>query len=184
MFTIEEMASSPMVLGFLQWLIDVAGVRRILEIGAFVGVSSMYMAEALPPGGELITIEKFDHFAEIARKIFSNYGFDGIISLIHGDAAEMIQTLDPAKPFDLVFIDGNKERYAEYFDDVAPLVRPGGIIVTDDALFHGDALNRSPESDKGRGVQAFLARAASATDWRRSLIPISNGLVLMRKPIA
>lgn len=184
MFTIEEMASSPMVLGFLQWLIEVAGVRRILEIGAFVGVSSMYMAEALPAGGELVTIEKFDHFADIARTNFSNNGFDGVISLINGDAAEMIQELDPAKPFDLVFIDGNKERYAEYFDDVAPLVRPGGIVVTDDALFHGDALNPSPESDKGKGVQAFLERAAAAKDWRRSLIPISNGLVVMRKPTA
>lgn len=182
MFTIEEMASSPMVLGFLQWLIEVAGVRRILEIGTFVGVSSMYMAEALPEGSELITIEKFDHFADIARKNFSNNGFDGIINVIQGDAAEMIRDLDPAKPFDLVFIDGNKERYAEYFDEVAPLVRPGGIVVTDDALFHGDALNPSPESDKGKGVKAFLSRAAAATDWRRSLIPISNGIVVMRKP--
>ena len=184
MFTIEEMASSPMVLGFLQWLIEIAGVRRILEIGTFVGVSSMYMAEALPDGGELVTIEKFDHFADIARKNFTNNGFDGVISLINGDAAEMIKNLDPVKPFDLVFIDGNKERYAKYFDDVAPLVRPGGIIVTDDALFHGDALNASPESDKGKGVKAFLSRAAASTDWRRSLIPISNGIVVMTKPVA
>jgi predicted O-methyltransferase YrrM len=69
-FAIEEMASNPVSLRFLQFLIQVAGVKRVLEIGAFIGVSALYFAKALPENGQVITIEKFDHFAQIARRNF------------------------------------------------------------------------------------------------------------------
>src|SRR5262249_48838956 len=119
-FTVEEMASNPVNLRFLQVMMRLAGVKRVLEIGAFIGVSAMYFAKALPPGGEVITIEKFDHFAAIARRNFAANGLAERITLIEGDAFEIIERLPKDKLFDMIFIDGNKERYLDYFLKTEP----------------------------------------------------------------
>jgi len=178
-FTIEEMASSPVSLVFLQLLIALGGARRILEIGTFIGVSAMYMARALPAEGQVVTIEKFDHFAEIARRNFAQNGLAQKIRLINGDAFVEMAKLPRTEPFDLVFIDGNKERYADYFEMAQPLVRVGGMVIVDDAIFHGDALNTAPRGAKGAGVRRMLDVAVSAENYRRALLPICNGMLLM-----
>jgi caffeoyl-CoA O-methyltransferase len=178
-FTVEEMASNPVSLRFLQFLIQVAGVRRVLEIGAFIGVSAMYFAKALPAGGEVVTIEKFDHFAEIARRNFANNGLSDRIKLLEGDAFEIIEKLPRNQPFDLVFIDGNKERYKDYFVMTEPLLSAKGIALVDDCFFHGDAVNATPTNDKGRGVRAFLDYAATRNDYVRIALPLANGIMMM-----
>jgi predicted O-methyltransferase YrrM len=182
MFTIEHMASSPVSLGIMQWLIVALGAKRVLEIGTFIGVSALYFAEALPTDGEVVTLEKFDHFAEIARKNFALNGFDKKIELKLGDAHDVLPTLARDKLFDLVFIDGNKERYADYFHMTEPLVRKGGVIVVDDSFFHGDAVNAVPQGDKGKGVRAMLDVAEGLSNWPRILLPVSNGMLLLCKP--
>ncbi len=181
MFTIEHMASSPVSLGIMQWLIVALGAKRVLEIGAFIGVSALYFADALPDDGEVVTLEKFDHFAEIAQKNFELNGFTDKITLKIGDAHETLPMLPRDKFFDLVFIDGNKERYIDYFNMTEPLLRPGGVIAIDDAFFHGDAVNPSPAGDKGQGVRAMLDEAEKLVGWSRILLPVSNGLLLLRK---
>jgi len=178
----EAMASSPVGLRFLELLVKMTGAKRVLEIGAFIGLSAMSMARALPKGGQVVTIEKFDHFAAIARANFKNNGLADRITLMEGDAFAVIDKLPKDKPFDMIFIDGNKERYAHYFQALEPLLRPGGLAVIDDSLFHGDVLNPLPQSEKGAGVKAFLDVAAGCKDWLRLLVPISNGTMLMIKP--
>jgi predicted O-methyltransferase YrrM len=182
MFTIEEMASSPIVLNLLQWILRLANTRSVLEIGSFVGVSAMYMASALPADGKVVTIEKFDHFAEIAQRNIDKNGLSDRIDLICADALEVLPELVEGRSFDFVFIDGNKERYADYLAAVKDSVSPGGIIVVDDALFHGDALNADPSTEKGGGVRDCLGVVAGMQDWHRTLVPISNGILLIRKP--
>lgn len=182
MFTIEHMASSPVSLGIMQWLIVALGAKRVLEIGAFIGVSALYFAAALPADGEVVTLEKFDHFAEIARKNFALNGYGKKIDLKLGDAHETLPTLPRDKLFDIVFIDGNKERYADYFHLTEPMVRKGGVIVVDDAFFHGDAVNAKPAGEKGLGVRAMLDVAEKLTEWPRILLPVSNGILLLCKP--
>ncbi|MEO8627124.1 MAG: O-methyltransferase [Betaproteobacteria bacterium] len=178
-FTVEEMASNPVSLRFLQFLMRVAGVKRVLEIGAFIGVSAMYFAKALPPGGEVVTIEKFDHFAAIARRNFAANGLDDRIKLIDGDAFEIIEKLPKGELFDMIFIDGNKERYKDYFVKTEPLLSPNGIALVDDCFFHGDAVNTEPTNDKGRGVRAFLDYAATRDDYLRIALPLANGIMMM-----
>lgn len=180
-FTIEQMASSPVTLAFLQWLVRATGARSLLEIGAFVGVSAMYLASAMPAGGRLTSVEKFDEFAAIARRNFEKNGLAGAIELVVADAAVAIQDLAKTRTFDFVFVDGNKENYAGYVDAVAPCVTPGGLIVVDDAFFHGDALLAEPATEKGRGVKRALDRAKSMAGWDRTLLPISNGILVLRK---
>jgi caffeoyl-CoA O-methyltransferase len=179
LFSIEEMASNAVALGFITWLLQLTKARRVLEIGAFVGVSAMYFAKALPADGRVVTIEKFDHFAAIARRNFAANGLQNKIDLVEGDAHEVLPTLRDRGPFDFAFIDGNKERYAEYFRLVEPMMSANGVIAVDDAFFHGDALSQKPTSEKGAGARAMLELAASLNDWHRVLLPISNGLLLM-----
>jgi caffeoyl-CoA O-methyltransferase len=183
-FTVEEMGSNPIALRFLQMLIRLSGARRVLEIGAFIGVSAMYMAKALPAGGELVTIEKFDHFADICRRNFAQNGLADRITLLQGDASEVIDKLPRDQPFDFVFIDGNKERYADYMRRLEPLLAPGGLMIVDDALFHGDALNAKPQSEKGQGVRDCLDLAAQWSGYFRVLLPVANGMLLLLKPRA
>ncbi len=180
-FTIEEMASNAVALGAITWLLRLIQARRVLEIGTFVGVSAMYFAQSLPADGRVVTIEKFDHFAAIARRNFAANGLDKKIELVEGDAHEVLPALGNRGPFDFAFIDGNKERYADYFRLTEPMMAPRGIIAVDDVFFHGDALTDKPSTDKGRGVRDFLEISANAKNWQRILLPLSNGVMLMFK---
>jgi caffeoyl-CoA O-methyltransferase len=180
-FTLAEMASNPVNLRLLQLLIRMIGARQILEIGAFVGLSTMAMAKALPPGGKVTSIEKFDHFAEICRTNFKKNGLDDTIRLLQGDAMDIIPQLPKEQFFDLIFIDGNKECYRQYFESLEPRLAPRGLIVVDDVFFHGDVLNATPRTAKGKGAYEFLQRAAQAKAYQRLLLPISNGMMLMFK---
>lgn len=179
-FTIEEMASNPVQLRILELFVRLIGATRVLEIGAFIGLSAMTMARAMPAGGKLITIEKFDHFADICRRNFAANGLADRIDILEGDAFDVIGRLPQDERFDLAFIDGNKERYADYFRLVEPLVRPGGVILVDDVLFHGDVLNAAPKTAKGEGVQAFMHLAAGLSSFR-AMLPVCNGLMVILK---
>jgi predicted O-methyltransferase YrrM len=181
-FTVEEMASNPVSLRFLQLLVKMIGARRVLEIGAFIGVSTIYFAKALPAGGEVVSIEKFDEFADICRTNFAQNGVADRIRLLVGDAHSVLETLPQDPKFDLIFIDGNKERYSDYFYMTERLLSPGGLIVVDDVLFHGDALNPVPKTEKGAGSKALLNAAAKAHGYDRLLMPFANGMMLLFKP--
>lgn len=173
---LDEMASTPAMLRLLETLVKLTNAKRILEIGTFLGVSAMTMAKV---SERVVTIEKFSHFAAIAKRNFVRNGLDSKITLIEGDAATISL---PDKPFDLIFVDGNKERYSDYFLMLAPLLRSGGLIVFDDCLFHGDVLNNPPRTEKGKGVKAMLDLAQTLKDWTRLVLPVGNGVLLMVKP--
>jgi caffeoyl-CoA O-methyltransferase len=179
MFSVEEMASNPVAMRFLQFLIKVAGVKRVLEIGAFIGFSTMSFAEALPDDGEVVSIEKFDKFAAICRRNFEKNGLSSKIKLHQGDAFEIIESLPKAELFDLVFVDGNKERYKDYVIKTEPLLSPRGIMIVDDCFYHGDVLNKAPSDAKGVGTKAFMDYAATCARWDRIALPLSNGLFMM-----
>jgi predicted O-methyltransferase YrrM len=177
--TVEEMASSPVSLRFFQLLVRVSGARRVLEIGSFIGVSAMCFARALPEDGEVVTIEKCERFARIARRNFERNGLGAKIRLLQADAMAVLGEMPRREPFDIVFIDGNKERYREYMEQTAPLLAPRGLMIVDDAFFHGDAVNAAPKTEKGRGVKAALDRAADLDGWLRVVLPMANGILLL-----
>ena len=181
MFTVEEMASNPIPLRFFQLLLQLGQARRVLEIGAFIGLSAMTFARALPPEGKVVSIEKFDRFAAVARENFRRNGLDGKIDLLVGDAHEVIGTLPRGELFDFVFIDGDKGRYLDYFRMVDPLVAPGGLVVVDDVFFHGDAINPEPRTEKGQGVKRFLDAMGTLSGYLRIALPLSNGMMLLLK---
>jgi caffeoyl-CoA O-methyltransferase len=181
LFTAEEMASNPIAMRFLQFVMRLAGVRRVLEIGAFIGLSTMYFAKAVPADGEVISIEKFNEFATIARRNFELNGLASKIKLFDGDAFEVIGRLPRDQMFDLIFIDGNKERYKDYVIKTEPLLAQNGIVIIDDCFYHGDVLNDEPSDAKGVGTAACMDYLADRNDWLRIALPLSNGLFMMTR---
>jgi predicted O-methyltransferase YrrM len=179
MFTLEQMGSSPVSLALLGLLIRAAGARRVLEIGTFIGVSAMVFARAVPAGGRVVTVEKFDQFAAIARRNFVDNGLAGKIVLLEGDALAEIEAVAAEGPYDFIFLDGNKERYLALFHALAPLLARRGLFVVDDCFFGGDALRPDPQTGKGRGVRELLDHIAGRTDFHRLLLPLGNGILLL-----
>jgi len=179
-FSVEEMASHPILLRLLQFLIHISRTKHVLEIGAFIGVSAMSMARALPADGTLTTIEKFSEFADICRQNFAQNELADRINLLEGDAMEVVPTLS-SQTFDFVFLDGNKEKYTEYFDLVDKLVSPRGLIIVDNMFCCGDTLNDPPVTKKAAGVKNFLDYAHHRRDYSRVLLPIYDGVMLMYK---
>jgi caffeoyl-CoA O-methyltransferase len=180
-FSIAEMGSNPLALRLLELLVRVSKGQRVLEIGTFIGVSAMAMAEGLRPHGKLVTVEKFPEFAEIARTNFKTNHFDDRIDLIVGDAFECLSDLKAKGPYDFIFLDGNKERYDDYFRELSPLLAPGGLFVTDDVFFHGDVFNTPPTTEKGQGVLRFLEMAKKQPGYFKVILPVSNGIMVMLK---
>jgi caffeoyl-CoA O-methyltransferase len=141
----------------------------------------MTMARAMPAGGKLTTIEKFDHFADICRRNFAANGLADRITIVEGDAFEALAKVPHGELFDLAFIDGNKERYADYFEILEPRVRSGGLILVDDVFFHGDVLNAEATTEKGEGCKRFMALAARRDNYVKLALPLCNGLMLLLK---
>ena len=136
---------------FLQVLARAVGARRILEIGTAIGYSGTWLARALPTGGMLLTMEMDAERAREARANFARAGVADRTSVIVGDAQRMLAKV--AGPFDLIFQDGDKLHYEPMLDRLVQLLRPGGLLVTDNVLWDGEVVPgfvAAPERDPAR----------------------------------
>ena len=111
---------------------------RILEVGTAVGFSALLMAEYNPVDCEITTIENYEKRIPIAKENFAKAGRDQMITLLEGDAAEVLKTLQ--EPYDFIFMDAAKGQYIHFFDDVLRLLAEGGILVSDNVLQDGDII--------------------------------------------
>lgn len=160
----------------LHLLLLMIGARRVLEIGALGGYSGVWLGRALLPGGELITIEKDPKHARVAREAFDMARLHGRVRLIEGPALEVLPTLQPG--FDAVFIDADKEPLPTYFEWGMRLLRTGGLLLCDNAFFHGAALDETDRSGNAVGVRAFNTLAANDPRLVATIIPVRDGLVV------
>lgn len=147
---------------FLSMLVRIAGASRVLELGTLAGYSGVWLARGLPSGGRLITCEFEPKHAEIAAATFAAAGLSDRIEIRVGPALDtldaMIATAEP--PFDLVFIDADKNNYPNYLDRVLQLSRPGTVIVGDNVVRRGAVADPASTDPMVNGVQDFLAAAA------------------------
>lgn len=150
--------------------------KRVLEIGALGGYSGVWLARALPPGGELTTIEKDPKHARIAREAFDMARLHGRARLIEGAALDVLPTLHPG--FDAVFIDADKEPLPTYFDWGMKLLRRGGLLLCDNAFFHGAAVDLNDTSGNALGVRKFNELAARDPRLVATIIPVRDGLLV------
>jgi predicted O-methyltransferase YrrM len=177
---VEEMSTPPAQLSLMCFLVHITKAKKILEIGTFIGNTSMYLAEAAGLTGEVTTIEYGKDFYEISKKNIKNNNFEAQINLLHGDAGTILETLNNQK-FDLIFIDGSKQDYLDFTLNSEKLISDSGVIVVDDVFFHGDALNDFPETEKGRGCKLLLDHYEKRSDLIITILPLFNGIMLISK---
>jgi caffeoyl-CoA O-methyltransferase len=160
----------------LYLLLLMVQAKRVLEIGTLGGYSGVWLARALPADGKLTTIEKDPRHARIAREGFRAAGLEQRVELIEGAALEVLPKLTPG--FDAVFIDADKEPLPAYFDWGMRLLRSGGLLLCDNAFFHGAAVNEDDRSGNALGVRAFNKLAAGDPRLVATIIPVRDGLVV------
>jgi predicted O-methyltransferase YrrM len=151
-----------------------------LEIGTFTGYSALCIAESIPENGQLDTIEKDDELEDLIRHNFQKSPYKDKINLIIGDAIEIIPELN--KEYDLVFMDGDKREYSEYFNLVFPKVRKGGFIFADNTLWNGKVIEQTARNDK-QTLEILHFNDALIDDDRieKVILPIRDGLTIIRK---
>lgn len=168
-------------LQLLQFLIRLGNYKRVLEIGTFIGVSAMHLADAAGTGAHVVTVEVGKDFAEMATRNIEQNGYSDRVTVLNADANQLGEYLSKSEPFDFISIDGDKGRYYDLFLMVLPHLSQRGLILVDDALFHGDVLNDVPSTEKGKGVKVMLDEIAKRHDVEAMLLPLSNGKLLIRK---
>jgi len=160
----------------LHLLLVLIQAKDVLEIGSLGGYSGVWLARALPADGRLVTIERDPKHARIAREAFAAAGLQDRIELIEGPALEVLPTLKPG--FDAVFIDADKEPLPHYFAWGMKLVRRGGLLLCDNAFFHGAAVDPNDHSPNAEGVRKFNELASRDPRLVATIIPVRDGLVI------
>jgi caffeoyl-CoA O-methyltransferase len=157
-----------------------AGARRILEVGTAIGVSTLYLARALSAGGRVVTFEIDAERQNSARGYLERAGMLERVDLRLQDAREGLAELDA--PFDLAFVDGVKAQYGQYFDGVIPLLRPGGLLIVDNALMSGTvAENRTNghwTEEQIATAREFNRRLLSDPQLAGTLTPVGDGVLV------
>lgn len=183
--TYSRMCSGHLQGRILKMLCNLVNAHNILELGTFSGYSALSMAEALTPDpetgkAELHTIEIFDELEDFINDVFGRSEHRDKLHLHIGDALEIIPTLE--NTWDVCFIDADKRLYNEYYDIVLPRMRKGGLIIADNTLWDGKVLDPNPkESDlQTRGLQAFNDRIAADPRVEKVILPMRDGLTLIR----
>lgn len=143
------------------------GAKRILEVGTLGGYSTIWLARTLPEGGRLISLELDAHHADVARRNVARAGLADTVEIRVGPASDSLAKMAGTEPpFDLAFIDADKDGYVGYLEQVVPLVRPGGLILGDNTLTHS-ALD--PNADTG--ITRYNAAVAARADLISVIIP-------------
>ncbi|MCL5999463.1 MAG: O-methyltransferase [Chloroflexi bacterium] len=163
---------------FLQVLMKAAGARKVLEIGALFGYSTIWLARALPEDGRLIALEVHPLHAQVTRENVARAGLAHKVEVREGNALDLLAQLDGEGPFDLAFIDADKPGYVSYLEHALRLVRPGGLIVGDNASAQGNVWKVDADSDAEfiNAIRAFNERMATDPRLVSVLVPIADGM--------
>ncbi len=161
----------------LQILVRAVRATRVVEVGTLAGYSAIWIARALPPGGRLVTLEINPGHAEVARRSLEEAGVADRVEVRVGDAAEALARMGRDASVDMVFLDADKERYAQYMEEAARLLRRGGLLVADNAFWKGRVLE--PGDDR---IAALLNRfseiVASEPRFDATILPVGDGLMV------
>ncbi|MCP3758242.1 O-methyltransferase [Streptomyces sp. TBY4] len=164
----------------LAFLVRLTGARHIVEIGTFTGFSSLSMAQAMPADGRLIACDISEEWTAYAREAWAKAGVADRIDLRIAPALETLRAM-PAEPhIDMAYMDADKQSQIAYWEELVPRLRPGGLLVTDNTLYHGQVLD--PAATGGAaGVQAYNDHVVADPRMESVLLGISDGITLSRK---
>ncbi|HEY6558240.1 MAG TPA: class I SAM-dependent methyltransferase [Polyangiaceae bacterium] len=169
---------------FMTLLVELLGARRALEIGTYTGYSSLCVAAALPEDGKLIACDVSEEFTRVARRYWQEAKLSHKIELRLAPALSTLDALladGSAESFDFAFIDADKEGYDAYYERCLRLLRRGGLIAVDNALWDGSVADPSRDDEDTRAIRALNQKVAGDARVTMSLVPIGDGLLLARK---
>jgi caffeoyl-CoA O-methyltransferase len=176
------MQVSPSQGALLTLLTRVVGTNRALEIGTFTGYSSICIARGLTEGGQLMCCDVSEEYTSIARQAWADAGVDDRIELRIAPALETIAALPDDSEFDLVFIDADKENYLNYFEQVLPHLRTGGLMLVDNTLWSGRVVDENAEPGSVVAtIREFNDAIAADPRVESVILPVADGLTLIDK---
>jgi len=161
----------------LQVLLTTIGARRVLEVGTLGGYSAICMARALPSNGRILSLEIEEKHAQFARRYIERANLTDRIDVQVGRALDILPALDGQR-FDAIFLDADKEPLPTYFDWALRLVRPGGLIIGDNALWGGRVYEASGKDPKTRAVREFNRRMATDPRVLGIIVPTHDGVAV------
>ena len=166
---------------FLQTLIKVSNVKKILEIGSFTGFSALSMAMALPADGILISLDKNPEFSNKAKYFYDKAKENRIKQFIKPALESLKELKDTKKLFDLIFIDADKENYLNYYESCMDLIDKKGLIVIDNVLWHGEVADDANNDKFTNIIRDFNNHVKQDKRITKNIIPIGDGLTICIK---
>ena len=164
---------------FLKMMVQISWVTNVLEIGMFTGYSALSMAEGLPAGGKLTTLDIDADCVKFAKSYFERSPYGEKITVLEGPALASLEKL--AGPFDFVFIDADKVNYQNYYNAVLPKLTRGGVILVDNVLYSGYVCDPQTTDENAKAIAAFNDFVAADERVDRVMLTIRDGVYLIRK---
>ena len=174
-----RMLSGPFQGRFLSLISSLVQPEKILEIGTYTGYSALCLAEGLSKSGTLITIDINDELEERVKGYFQESSFSDQLTLMIGPALSIIPQLE--HDFDLVFIDADKKNYINYYKEIFPKVKVGGLIIADNVLWSGKVVDQNAQDPDTQLLRDFNLMIQNDARVSNILLPIRDGLMLVRK---
>ena len=166
---------------FLQTLIKISNIKKILEIGSFTGFSALSMALALPSDGLLISLDKSPEFSMKAQSFYKKANEKKIKQIVKPATESLNELKDSSQRFDLIFIDADKENYLKYYEASMDLINKNGLIVIDNVLWHGEVIDDTKNDKFTNIIREFNTHIKKDSRVAKNIIPIGDGLTICIK---
>lgn len=178
---ISSMQIAPEQGAFMTMLTQLMGVTSAIEVGTFTGYSALSIARGLPPGGRLLCLDVSEEWTDIARRYWQRAGVEDRIELRLGPALETLQSLPPEPAYDLAFVDAHKPEYPAYVEELAPRMRPNGLVIVDNVLRDGRVIPGRETDEADAMIQSFNRAVAADQRFDTLLMPLADGLTFLRR---
>lgn len=166
---------------FTTLLTQLSGARNVVEIGTFTGYSSICFARGLPDDGTLLALDISEEWTSVARRYWERARVSDKIELRIGPALESLRALPEDTRFDLAFLDADKTGYLDYWEELVPRIRPGGLLLADNTLSHGRVVDPEQTAPHVQAIRDFNDRVVADDRVSQVLLPLGDGLTLARK---
>ena len=166
---------------FLQSLIKISKIKKVLEIGSFTGFSALSMAISLPDDGSLISLDKNTEFSKKAKTFYDKANESKITQIIKPALEGLEELKNFKRKFDLVFIDADKENYENYYEESIKLIDKNGLIIIDNVLWHGEVADKSKNDKFTKIIRDFNRHVKDDSRVTKNIIPIGDGLTICIK---
>ncbi|MFG3285132.1 O-methyltransferase [Streptomyces sp. NPDC048111] len=164
----------------LAFLVRLVNARHIVEVGTFTGFSALAMAQALPSDGKLIACDVSEEWTAYGKEAWAKAGVADRIDLRIAPALDTLRAMPPEPHIDLAYLDADKGNYIAYWEELVPRLRPGGLIVADNVLFHGEVVDPGA-TGSAAGIRAFNEHVVGDGRMESVMLGVADGVTLARK---